>query len=223
MHKKAIGITSVKAQKITNATTMFAQGAAIGTLYGGAYQLSEDAQLSAGRTLAEASIGGTANLAFGALFAGLGTKVTKATGAEATKVSREIAEAVEEAADKGIDPVELVSARMAKIVKESNATKITEYEVNKLYKHRLRQEFDAIENKTILGDFNWKVAGSLGGIGAAAGFLTAKDEKLQTALELGAGFAAVPIAFKGLQKLLLKPNLLMNRKLRELMKYLQMN
>ena len=202
--QKAIGITSVKAQKITNATTMFAQGAAIGTLYGGAYQLSEDAQLSAGRTLAEASIGGTANLAFGALFAGLGTKVTKATGAEATKVSREIAEAVEEAADKGIDPVELVSARMAKIVKESNATKITEYEVNKLYKYRLRQEFDAIENKTILGDFNWKVAGSLGGIGAAAGFLTAKDEKLQTALELGAGFAAVPIAFKGLQKITTK-------------------
>ena len=157
--------------------------------------------MSAGRTLAEASIGGTANLAFGALFAGLGTKVTKATGAEATKVSREIAEAVEEAADKGLDPVELVSARMAKIVKESKATKITENEVNKLYKHRLQQEFDAIENKTILGDFNWKVAGSLGGIGAAAGFLTAKDEKLQTALELGAGFAAVPIAFKGLQKI----------------------
>ena len=59
-------------------------------------QLGEDAELGLGRTLAEASVAGTANMVLGAMFGGATSKAGKATGLDNETSARIVKEAVNE-------------------------------------------------------------------------------------------------------------------------------
>ena len=187
----AIGVTGAKGQKLLNAGSMFATGAALGTAYGGILQLGEDADIDAKRTLAEATIGGTANLMFGAMIAGLGTKVAKATGDDPEKVGRKIYEA---ASKRPEDPIADLDKAIKEILDEMDAPQLQRKEVEEMVNFRYKEELNKAKNDAIRGNFNWKVAASLGGIGAFSGFLTAKDEKLLAAAA-GTTLGLVPFAF----------------------------
>ena len=75
MAVKATGATTKAGIRASKAGAIATAGAGMGVAYGIPLQLGEDADISAGRTLAEATIGATANLAFGAMFGGLSTKL----------------------------------------------------------------------------------------------------------------------------------------------------
>ena len=60
---KATGAVTKTQKRLARAGALTASGAALGTLYSVPIQLGEDAELGLGRTLAEASVAGTANLA----------------------------------------------------------------------------------------------------------------------------------------------------------------
>ena len=187
---KALGITSKTGQKVANAAGMFGTGAAFSTVYGGAYQLSEDEELSAGRTLAEATIGGTLNLAIGGAIAGLATKTVQATGADSSVIVPKIMNAVEQ---NPADPIPAIKKTLDDILDDMDAPDLTKEEVSKLVQYRLAEE---IENAKQVGSYNVRAAVSLGGIGALSGFLTAKEDKILSAATTGIGVGLIPIGFK---------------------------
>ncbi len=195
---KATGAVTKTQKRLARAGALAASGAALGTLYSVPIQLGEDAELGLGRTLAEASVAGTANLAFGAMFGGLSSKLAKETEQDTSKVAaivekklNENPKDLEKATNEVIDEVLAASKMDADITDE----------VKIMMRTQFKDDVDRIRNATILKEFNWKVAGSLGGVGAVAGFLTAKDEKLEAAAGMGITMASVPLVIKGIRKL----------------------
>ena len=179
----------------------FNVGAVTAGVFGGAYQLGEDEEIELTRSITEVAIGGTANMVLGGLLAGATSKAAKSTGLDNETSSRIVKEAVEASPE---DPIPEIYKRFERVLKENDAPDLEINELRKMIKVRLRDEFEKQKDGAIGEGYNWKLAGSLSGIAAFSGFLTADDEKLAVAATAGAVGAAIPLGFRGIRNLMFK-------------------
>ena len=201
---KAVGATTKTSERLARAGAAVAGGAAFGTAYSIPLQLGEDADISAGRTLAEASIAGTANLAFGAMLGGLSSKLSKEAEVSIEQAAVKVAQKIEQ------NPKNLEKAleeATDEILRASKGGPVITEEVAGMIKENIKRDVHQIKNATLMNQFNWKATGSLAGVGGLAGFLTAEEDKLATAAGLGITFASVPIAVRGIRKILDKTSI----------------
>ena len=201
---KAVGATTKTGIRLARAGAAVAGGAAFGAAYSIPLQLGEDADISAGRTLAEASIAGTANLAFGAMLGGLSSKLSKESGTSVEKTAVTIDAAIKRN-PKDLDKA--MSEAVDEILSASRGGPIITEEISKVIKNQVAEDISKIKNATFANEFNWKAVSSLAGVGGLAGFLTAEEDKLANAAALGITFASVPLVLKGLRKALDKTSI----------------
>nr|BAR17785.1 hypothetical protein [uncultured Mediterranean phage uvMED] len=195
--RKAISISDKAAGRIGR----FNVGAVTAGVYGGAYQLSEDEELGLKRTIAEVAIGGTANMVIGGMLAGAASKTSKASGIDNETTTRIIKEAVEASPD---DPIPEIAKRFERVLKEQDAPDIEVQEISKMINTRLRDEMNQAKDGALGAGYNWKTAGSVGGIAAFAGFLTADDEKVETAATAGLIGVSIPVGFRAIRNMMFK-------------------
>ena len=176
-------------------------GAVTAGVFGGAYQLGEDEEIELKRSITEVAIGGTANMVLGGLLAGATSKAAKATGLDNETSARIVKEAVETNPE---DPIPEIYSRFERVLKENDAPDLEINELRKMIKIRLRDELEKQKDGAIGAGYNWKLAGSISGIAAFSGFLTADDEKLAVAATAGAVGAAIPLGFRGIRNLMFK-------------------
>lgn len=198
---KATSKTINLSEKAAARIGRFNIGAVTAGVYGGAYQLSEDEELGLTRSLTEVAIGGTANMVLGGLLAGAASKTSKASGVDTEVTARIIKEAVD---NNPGNPIPEISTKLNKILKDMDAPELQVKEVNKIVNQRLRDELHFRKDGAVGGNYNWKVAASLGGIGAFSGFITAKDEKIETALTTGLVVSAIPLTLTATRNALFK-------------------
>jgi hypothetical protein len=194
---KAVGATTVKAERLARAGAAVVGGAAFGTAYSIPLQLGEDADISAGRTIAEASIAGTANLAFGAMMGGLSSKLSAESGVTVEKTAVIIAQKMDKY-PKDLDKA--LKEATDEVLSASKGGPVITEEIRKVINNQVAADKHKITNATIMNEFNWKSTGSLAGVGGLAGFLTAEEDKLATAATLGVTFASIPLVVKGIRK-----------------------
>ena len=194
---KAVGATTRKAEILARSGAAVAGGAAFGTAYSIPLQLGEDADISAGRTIAEASIAGTANLAFGAMLGGLSSKLSADSGTTVEQTAIKVAQKMDKH-PKDLDKA--LKEATDEILSASKGGPIITEEIAETIKNEIAQDVHKIKNATLMNEFNWKVTGSLAGVGGLAGFLTAEEDKIATAATLGVTFASVPLVVKAIRK-----------------------